>query len=236
MFSVKTIGAAVLGAAAIGLSVGSVAPAVAAVLVDNGAPDLANGVFSDFASQIERGDNFSLSSDANITKINWSGGYANSNTPLTDSFSVRLFNIVGGTPNTSPFATLSGSLSRVDSGLNINLPNAQFFDVYNYALTLTTPFSIAAGNYLLSIVNNTTNDPDNNWFWATSAQTRNSQFRSNPGDAWSGSGQELSFSIEDDTTPIPTPALLPGLLGMGIAAWRKRKNEESEQVAETVEV
>lgn len=37
-------------------------------------------------------------------------------------------------------------------------------------------------------------------------------------------------------TPIPTPALLPGLLGMGIAAWRKRKNQESEQVAETAEV
>jgi hypothetical protein len=31
----------------------------------------------------------------------------------------------------------------------------------------------------------------------------------------------LSFS----TTPIPTPALLPGLVGMGLAAWRKRKAE-----------
>jgi len=33
---------------------------------------------------------------------------------------------------------------------------------------------------------------------------------------------------------IPTPALLPGLIGMGIAAIRKRKSEESEvEVAET---
>lgn len=30
------------------------------------------------------------------------------------------------------------------------------------------------------------------------------------------------------TTPIPTPALLPGLLGLGVAALRKRKSEESE--------
>lgn len=37
-------------------------------------------------------------------------------------------------------------------------------------------------------------------------------------------------------TPIPTPALLPGLLGMGIAAWRKRKGEPAEQVVETAEV
>lgn len=36
--------------------------------------------------------------------------------------------------------------------------------------------------------------------------------------------------------PIPTPALLPGLLGLGAAALRKRKQEQSEQIAETVEV
>ena len=29
---------------------------------------------------------------------------------------------------------------------------------------------------------------------------------------------------------VPTPALLPGLLGMGIAAWRKRKQEAMEDV------
>ncbi|XGW00611.1 MAG: PTPA-CTERM sorting domain-containing protein [Leptolyngbya sp. BL-A-14] len=31
------------------------------------------------------------------------------------------------------------------------------------------------------------------------------------------------------------PALLPGLLGMGVAALRKKRKEASEQVAETVE-
>ncbi len=28
---------------------------------------------------------------------------------------------------------------------------------------------------------------------------------------------------------IPTPALLPGLIGMGVAAWRKRRGESAEQ-------
>ncbi len=28
-----------------------------------------------------------------------------------------------------------------------------------------------------------------------------------------------------DSTPVPTPALLPGLVGMGVAALRKRKQE-----------
>ena len=38
------------------------------------------------------------------------------------------------------------------------------------------------------------------------------------------SGTTISGDITANA--IPTPALLPGLLGMGIAAWRKRKSEE----------
>lgn len=44
-----------------------------------------------------------------------------------------------------------------------------------------------------------------------------------------------SFSISGETAPVPTPALLPGLVGMGVAALRKRKSEE-EAVEEAVEV
>lgn len=33
---------------------------------------------------------------------------------------------------------------------------------------------------------------------------------------------------DPDTTPIPTPALLPGLIGMGVAALRKRSQAEGE--------
>lgn len=32
-----------------------------------------------------------------------------------------------------------------------------------------------------------------------------------------------------NTTAIPTPALLPGLIGMGVAAWRKRKSEAAAE-------
>jgi len=34
--------------------------------------------------------------------------------------------------------------------------------------------------------------------------------------------------VEDDFTPIPTPVMLPGLIGMGVAALRRRKREQSE--------
>jgi len=41
----------------------------------------------------------------------------------------------------------------------------------------------------------------------------------------------FGWSVSDASstaTPIPTPALLPGLIGMGIAAIRKRKAEPAE--------
>lgn len=47
-----------------------------------------------------------------------------------------------------------------------------------------------------------------------------------------GLDKPSSYSIS--STAIPTPALIPGLLGLGVAALRKRKSEESEvEAAET---
>jgi hypothetical protein len=45
-------------------------------------------------------------------------------------------------------------------------------------------------------------------------------------------GREVSLTV----TPVPTPALLPGLVGLGIALAKKRQSEQSEQVAETAEM
>jgi hypothetical protein len=33
-------------------------------------------------------------------------------------------------------------------------------------------------------------------------------------------------------TPVPTPALLPSLIGIGVAAWRKRNTEMQAGVSE----
>ncbi|MBD2325825.1 PTPA-CTERM sorting domain-containing protein [Alkalinema sp. FACHB-956] len=37
-------------------------------------------------------------------------------------------------------------------------------------------------------------------------------------------------------TPIPTPALLPGLVGLGVAAFRKKRNSEEPQLTDEIEV
>lgn len=40
----------------------------------------------------------------------------------------------------------------------------------------------------------------------------------------------VTYDYTSASTPIPTPALLPGLVGMGVAAIRKRKAEQKEAV------
>lgn len=38
---------------------------------------------------------------------------------------------------------------------------------------------------------------------------------------------DFNFKVDDLTAAVPTPALLPGLIGMGVAAIRKRKQENT---------
>lgn len=205
----------------------NLAPAQAAVLFDNGPSDLQATFLSNPINPFvpaEGGDDFSLSNAASITKITWSGIYFSGSLPsddFTDDFSVRLFNIVNGVPDINPFATLSGLFTRIDSGLNVE-PDA---DLYNHALTLTTPFSIGAGDYLLSITNSFDANSIDEWGWATHDWLAGNAYSRTPGDAWGNASAELSFAIEGDTTPVPTPALLPGLIGLGLGVWRKRKAE-----------
>jgi hypothetical protein len=45
----------------------------------------------------------------------------------------------------------------------------------------------------------------------------------------SASGRSYFYS--SDATPVPTPALLPGLIGLGLNLWRKRRNEVQEKQA-----
>jgi hypothetical protein len=50
----------------------------------------------------------------------------------------------------------------------------------------------------------------------------------------SQTSRSSDFSLSLNATAVPTPALLPGLVGLGVAALRKRKGEGAEK--ETVGV
>ncbi|WNZ23313.1 PTPA-CTERM sorting domain-containing protein [Leptolyngbya sp. NK1-12] len=44
------------------------------------------------------------------------------------------------------------------------------------------------------------------------------------------------FTIDNHSVAVPTPALLPGLVGLGMAALRKRRENQGQEAAETAQV
>ena len=224
----------VLGAAFLSLGMGNTAQA--AVLFNNGAPDLKVAIRSDFGLPVEAGDDFRFETNNAVTNITWSGLYSGSAGASTnstnDQFSVRVFEFLKDRPATAPVV----SFNNINVNRSANTQSPFFF---NYSFAPTQPFALKAGRYLLSIVNNTTVDTNLDWFWAQSQPNGNDFGRVKPGDAWfdDTNKAELAFVLKGAIVPstptpapapqpksVPTPALLPGLIGLGLSAWRKRRS------------
>lgn len=236
-----TLATAGVSVAVIGLSAGS---AQAANIFENGFP-IPFGMTSDWcapgiclpgtAVYNEVGDDFTLSSDSEIQQVKWAGFYSFGPDELaTDNFSVRIFDIVNGVPLDTPRIEYSNiQVSRGDFGFGFSVGA-----MYSYIYTLATPLTLNAGNYFLSIINNTSTD-DDDWAWAQSSYGLGNPFYRDLPQLSDGSfavlpwqllpaeiRYEQSFAISGRA--IPTPALLPGLIGMGLATLKKQRDEASK--------
>lgn len=172
-------------------------------------------------SETEGGQGFGFNARTNISQILWSG------TESTGDFSVRLFTF--DTP--APLATLTGNISSFVQPIRLyeprDEPPVEPIDVSFYTLSLDTPFSLDAGGYVLSIRNTA------DWGWTRLDQGA-ALFRFDAVDPWreaSMSSGAFDLEVKDDTTSpptqeVPAPALLPGLIGLGVASihkFRKRR-------------
>jgi len=191
--------------------------ATAAIIYDNGGPDFPGGITSDFdAPTNQMADDFVLATGSNsIQDIHWWGFYAFDNTPLTDNFTIRIFDDDGGKPSTNSFQTIfTGDPGRIDTGIDFTFPTATV-DVYEYWVTVPTVTLDPNTTFWLSIVNNTSDDSNDNWFWATSSGSGNAHDRQADGNVWQQhavqeGGRELAFNLT-----VPEPATL-ALLGLGL--------------------
>ena len=125
-------------------------------------------------------DDFTLPGTALVTTVRWTGLYISSNTaPSTDDFRVqfRSHDYSTGLPsqNSSSPVLLPDKLDyHAGDAVNRTLVFNIGVDVFDYSVTLNPGVVLPGGTtFWLSVVNNTTNDPDDNWRWAGNKNSGN---------------------------------------------------------------
>lgn len=166
-------------------------PAAAAVIYDNGGMPTDNGFESDFDTfhSVARfaADDFILAQDNTITDVHWTGGYFFANTPLaSDSFTISICQNASGVPGTcTPLVVTSLVRTPLASG-------------YAYSAQVA-PITLPPGVvHWLSIVNNTSADTDDNWFWAGKDGAGNAVLQhdgDDPTDTWHRGSLALDFRL-----------------------------------------
>ena len=199
-------------------------PASADVIFDNGAPDLGESWWSEVGDNYQEADDFVLQAGATfLTDVHWWGVYASDQSPQTDSFTIRLFADDGGAPDTTPFYEVSG----IDGGrVSTGTYEDGTFEIYSYWADIA-PINLASNTtYWISILNDTANDTNDNWYWTTSDSTSgNGAQRFGDGGAWSDVGDEFAFYLTGRTV-VPEPASMT-LLGLGLAGLVARRRKKA---------
>jgi hypothetical protein len=201
-------------------------PANAAVVYDNGGPDPAlGGALSDTAageptgSRQFSGDDFMFAGTGvtTVRDVHWYGQYLLSNTPAIDTFTIQFFNFIpeAGFFSAVPFYTAVVGGGRTDTGLNTTTGG---FDIYAYSAVIPDVTFTNGQRYVLSIVNNTAPDLDDQWFWTRSLLTTLHFERFNETDPWAVTGPgALAFQLTDDGAQgVPEPTSL-AVLSFGLA-------------------
>lgn len=134
------------------------------------------------------------------------GTFANSNFISLPEIKDLALAPSGGTFN-------SGFVSNFLTGINFLTGGSASFDLTNFV------YNAASGGADITGIFKSGSDS----FFGSGT------FTSQLGSLTVGNGpSSYSLSLTANPTPIPTPALLPGLIGLGVAALRKRKAEAVE--------
>jgi hypothetical protein len=213
-------------------------PCAQAATIYSQTPVIENGVFSDAGPSDNDGghatqyaaDNFTAGiSDAAVSVL-WRGTYAgDDNTPApTDSFTINFYFDAGGSVGSliSSFA-----IGNTSSRTLVGIVPSFGLDIFEYTADLGAGISLVAGtDYWLSIFNDTTSDPQDNWAWdgCGPSSCTDGVLASKDLISWVSSGtvsvpiKDAYFEVSSATVPIPAAFWLFGS-ALGLLGWMRRK-------------
>lgn len=193
-------------------------------LVGGGLPS--DGVTGQYYEQLV-GDNFTLSSNADVTGVTFWGSSENFFGPPDysnmDSFVVKLYNDNAGLPGTEVFSGVfaTAATSPVDTG---SLNSVTDGIVYRQEISFA-PIALPAGAYHVSVGADLVAAQDDAWAWENTGATFGDQISgrynpdiNGPWESLTGLG-DMAFEINGT---IPEPTTLGALAAIGVLALRRR--------------
>lgn len=216
-----------VAAAAIVMAFGASSPAAAAIIYDNGGPDLATG-HSDVATGNEvtkwvEAEDFSVASSTTLAGAHF---WTLENSSSWDgTLTWYVFANVGGLPGSAPLETGSGvNVARTATG------NEHFGEIeYAYSFDLDTPVALVGGTDYWFALHLSSDFDSDGIFWETTSSGLGANGAQSEGGTfvnWIGNGRQHAFNLTNETTAVPEPSTLV-MLGAGLsslaALGRRRK-------------